>query len=107
MKDYDGKVTTEEVASAAIYLKDTLGKEGLLELISNQKGNGKWLNGSANKKCGAWNCRRRTRQRTSKFSFVHPLLASSVLGKSQTILCHMFFSYFWNYHFRRSPCTYY
>ncbi|MFS7933260.1 putative EF-hand domain-containing protein [Helianthus anomalus] len=44
-RDYDGKVTTEEVASAAIYLKDTLGKEGLLELISNRKGNGKWLNG--------------------------------------------------------------
>ncbi|KAK1426414.1 hypothetical protein QVD17_15085 [Tagetes erecta] len=34
-KDYDGKVTPEEVASAAIYLKDTLGKEGVLELISN------------------------------------------------------------------------
>ncbi|KAJ0793401.1 putative EF-hand domain, letm1 ribosome-binding domain-containing protein [Helianthus annuus] len=34
-RDYDGKVTPEEVASAAIYLKDTLGKEGVLELISN------------------------------------------------------------------------
>ncbi|KAK6231991.1 hypothetical protein SCA6_002064 [Theobroma cacao] len=27
-RDYDGKVTPEEVASAAMYLKDTLGKEG-------------------------------------------------------------------------------
>ncbi|KAK7394631.1 hypothetical protein VNO78_15164 [Psophocarpus tetragonolobus] len=34
-RDYDGKVTTEEVVSAAIYLKDTLGKEGIHELISN------------------------------------------------------------------------
>ncbi|XP_076900806.1 uncharacterized protein LOC143555056 isoform X2 [Bidens hawaiensis] len=34
-RDYDGKVTPEEVASAAIYLKDTLGKEGVLELVSN------------------------------------------------------------------------
>ncbi|KAL8241278.1 hypothetical protein R6Q59_014633 [Mikania micrantha] len=33
--DYDGKVTPEEVASAAMYLKDTLGKEGLEELINN------------------------------------------------------------------------
>lgn len=34
-KDYDGKVTPEEVASAAMYLKDTLGKDGIKELISN------------------------------------------------------------------------
>ncbi|KAL8204560.1 hypothetical protein R6Q57_010183 [Mikania cordata] len=34
-RDYDGKVTPEEVASAANYLKDTLGKEGVMELISN------------------------------------------------------------------------
>ncbi|KAF5799192.1 putative EF-hand domain, letm1 ribosome-binding domain-containing protein [Helianthus annuus] len=34
-RDYDGKVTPEEVASAAMYLKDTLGKEGLQELINN------------------------------------------------------------------------
>ncbi|MFS7957316.1 putative EF-hand domain, letm1 ribosome-binding domain-containing protein [Helianthus anomalus] len=34
-RDYDGKVTPEEVASAAMYLKDTLGKEGLQELIDN------------------------------------------------------------------------
>lgn len=34
-RDYDGKVTPEEVASAAIYLKDTLGKEGIQELISS------------------------------------------------------------------------
>ncbi|XP_024983218.1 LETM1 domain-containing protein LETM2, mitochondrial-like isoform X2 [Cynara cardunculus var. scolymus] len=34
-RDYDGKVTPEEVASAAMYLKDTLGKEGVQELISN------------------------------------------------------------------------
>ncbi|XP_024030213.1 mitochondrial proton/calcium exchanger protein [Morus notabilis] len=34
-RDYDGKVTPEEVASAAIYLKDTLGKEGIDELINN------------------------------------------------------------------------
>ncbi|CAA0814506.1 LETM1-like protein [Striga hermonthica] len=32
-RDYDGKVTPEEVASAAIYLKDTLDKEGIQELI--------------------------------------------------------------------------
>ncbi|XP_039034821.1 mitochondrial proton/calcium exchanger protein-like [Hibiscus syriacus] len=34
-RDYDGKVTPEEVAHAAMYLKDTLGKKGLQELISN------------------------------------------------------------------------
>ncbi|GLT55574.1 hypothetical protein SLA2020_286850 [Shorea laevis] len=34
-RDYDGKVTPEEVASAAMYLKDALGKEGVQELISN------------------------------------------------------------------------
>ncbi|KAK9997808.1 hypothetical protein SO802_017411 [Lithocarpus litseifolius] len=34
-RDYDGKVTPEEVASAAAYLKDTLDKEGIQELISN------------------------------------------------------------------------
>nr|APR63750.1 calcium-binding EF hand family protein [Populus tomentosa] len=34
-RDYDGKVTPEEVASAAMYLKDHLGKEGIQELISN------------------------------------------------------------------------
>ncbi|KAL4325202.1 hypothetical protein GQ457_11G005610 [Hibiscus cannabinus] len=34
-RDYDGKVTPEEVANAAMYLKDTLGKEGIQELINN------------------------------------------------------------------------
>ncbi|XP_075096946.1 uncharacterized protein LOC107791289 [Nicotiana tabacum] len=34
-RDYDGKVTPEELAAAANYLKDTLGKEGVQELISN------------------------------------------------------------------------
>ncbi|AQK72492.1 mitochondrial proton/calcium exchanger protein [Zea mays] len=34
-KDHDGKVTPEEVAAAAAYLKDTIGKEGVQELISN------------------------------------------------------------------------
>ena len=34
-RDYDGKVTPEEVASAAAYLKDTLAKEGIQELIAN------------------------------------------------------------------------
>ncbi|KAG8641545.1 hypothetical protein MANES_12G000200v8 [Manihot esculenta] len=34
-RDYDGKVTPEEVASAAMYLKDHLGKEGIQDLISN------------------------------------------------------------------------
>ncbi|KAK7340401.1 hypothetical protein VNO77_21103 [Canavalia gladiata] len=34
-RDYDGKVTPEEVVSAAMYLKDTLGKEGIHELIRN------------------------------------------------------------------------
>ncbi|CAK9134611.1 unnamed protein product [Ilex paraguariensis] len=33
-RDYDGKVTPEEVASAAIYLKDTLDKEGVQKLIT-------------------------------------------------------------------------
>nr|POE91298.1 hypothetical protein CFP56_60966 [Quercus suber] len=44
-RDYDGKVTPEEVASAAMYLKDTLGKEGVQELISNlsKDGDGKIL----------------------------------------------------------------
>ncbi|KAJ4958783.1 hypothetical protein NE237_025894 [Protea cynaroides] len=34
-RDYDGKVTPEEVAAAAMYLKDTIDKEGIQELISN------------------------------------------------------------------------
>ncbi|CAH9104543.1 unnamed protein product [Cuscuta europaea] len=34
-RDHDGKVTTEEVASAANYLKDTLAKDGIQQLISN------------------------------------------------------------------------
>lgn len=34
-RDYDGKVTPDEIASAAMYLKDTLGKEGIKELISS------------------------------------------------------------------------
>jgi len=34
-RDYDGKVTHEEVASAAMYLKNTLGKEGVQELVNN------------------------------------------------------------------------
>ncbi|KAF8693731.1 hypothetical protein HU200_039149 [Digitaria exilis] len=34
-RDHDGKVTPEEVAAAAAYLKDTIGKEGVQELISN------------------------------------------------------------------------
>ena len=34
-RDHDGKVTPEEVATAAMYLKDTLGKESVQELISN------------------------------------------------------------------------
>ncbi|CAK9141801.1 unnamed protein product [Ilex paraguariensis] len=34
-RDYDGKVTPEEVAAAAVYLKDTLSKEGVHELINN------------------------------------------------------------------------
>ncbi|KAL3833944.1 hypothetical protein ACJIZ3_008680 [Penstemon smallii] len=33
-RDYDGKVTPEEVASAAMYLKDTLDKDGIQELVS-------------------------------------------------------------------------
>uniref|UniRef100_A0A0E0DFQ0 Mitochondrial proton/calcium exchanger protein n=1 Tax=Oryza meridionalis TaxID=40149 RepID=A0A0E0DFQ0_9ORYZ len=33
--DRDGKVTPDEVAAAANYLKDTIGKEGVQELISN------------------------------------------------------------------------
>ena len=43
-RDYDGKVTPEEVASATMYLKDTLGKEGVQELISNlSKDGGQFL----------------------------------------------------------------
>ncbi|PON46709.1 Parvalbumin [Parasponia andersonii] len=34
-RDFDGKVTPEEVAGAAMYLKNTLGKEGVQELISS------------------------------------------------------------------------
>lgn len=34
-RDYDGKVAPEEVAAAALYLKKTIGKEGVQELISN------------------------------------------------------------------------
>ncbi|ONM16293.1 LETM1-like protein [Zea mays] len=34
-RDCDGKVTPEEVAAAANYLKDTIGAEGVQELISN------------------------------------------------------------------------
>ncbi|XP_078447083.1 uncharacterized protein LOC144715987 [Wolffia australiana] len=34
-RDHDGKVTPEEVAAAAMYLKDTLDKDGIQELISN------------------------------------------------------------------------
>lgn len=34
-RDHDGKVTPEEVAAAALYLKNTLDKEGIQELISN------------------------------------------------------------------------
>ncbi|KAM7280554.1 hypothetical protein ACFE04_007688 [Oxalis oulophora] len=34
-RDYDGKVTPEEMAGAATYLKDALGREGVQELISN------------------------------------------------------------------------
>ncbi|KAJ0972981.1 hypothetical protein J5N97_020940 [Dioscorea zingiberensis] len=33
-RDHDGKVTPEEVAAAANYLKDTIGSEGIQELIS-------------------------------------------------------------------------
>nr|GEU74295.1 mitochondrial proton/calcium exchanger protein-like [Tanacetum cinerariifolium] len=33
-KDYDGKVTSEELASATAYLKDAMAKEGIIELIS-------------------------------------------------------------------------
>uniref|UniRef100_A0A803M5M1 Mitochondrial proton/calcium exchanger protein n=1 Tax=Chenopodium quinoa TaxID=63459 RepID=A0A803M5M1_CHEQI len=34
-RDFDGKVTPEEVAAAAMYLKHRFGKEGVEELISN------------------------------------------------------------------------
>ncbi|XP_048439915.1 mitochondrial proton/calcium exchanger protein-like [Pyrus x bretschneideri] len=34
-RDFDGKVTPEEVAAAVNYLKNTLGKEGVEELIGN------------------------------------------------------------------------
>lgn len=34
-RDRDGKVTADEVAAAAMYLKDTLANEGLQQLISS------------------------------------------------------------------------
>ncbi|KAK8556486.1 hypothetical protein V6N13_064518 [Hibiscus sabdariffa] len=34
-RDHDGKVTPEEVAAVAQYLKNTLAKEGVQELICN------------------------------------------------------------------------
>ncbi|KAK1321797.1 hypothetical protein QJS10_CPA03g01751 [Acorus calamus] len=34
-RDHDGKVTPEEVAAAAAYLKDTIDKDGIQDLISN------------------------------------------------------------------------
>uniref|UniRef100_A0A0D6R0M2 Mitochondrial proton/calcium exchanger protein n=1 Tax=Araucaria cunninghamii TaxID=56994 RepID=A0A0D6R0M2_ARACU len=34
-RDYDGKVTPEELASAAMYLKDTLGQKPVQDLVSN------------------------------------------------------------------------
>lgn len=34
-RDYDGKVTPEEVAAAAMFLKDSLDRESVHELISN------------------------------------------------------------------------
>jgi len=34
-RDYDGKVTPDEVAAAALYLKDTLGQEPVQDLVSN------------------------------------------------------------------------
>ncbi|KAJ8774833.1 hypothetical protein K2173_017279 [Erythroxylum novogranatense] len=44
-RDFDGKVTPEEVAAAAMYLKNTLGREGVQELISSlsKDGDGKIL----------------------------------------------------------------
>lgn len=44
-RDFDGKVTPEEVAAAAMYLKHTLDEEGIEELISNlsKDGDGKIL----------------------------------------------------------------
>lgn len=42
-------MTPEEVASAAAYLKDTLDKEGIQELISNlSKDKGQWFLSSDN-----------------------------------------------------------
>jgi Ca2+-binding EF-hand superfamily protein len=35
VRDYDGKVTAEEVAAAAMFLKDSLDKESVHELLSN------------------------------------------------------------------------
>lgn len=34
-RDYDGKVTPEEVAAAAVFLKDSLDKESVHELIAS------------------------------------------------------------------------
>jgi len=34
-RDRDGKVTPDEVAAAAMYLKDTLANDGLQQLISS------------------------------------------------------------------------
>ena len=35
IRDSDGKVTPEEVAAAAMFVKDTLGREPVQELIRN------------------------------------------------------------------------
>ena len=35
IRDADGKVTPEEVAAAAMFVKDTLGREPVQELIRN------------------------------------------------------------------------
>ena len=42
-RDYDGKVTPEEVASAAAYLKDTLDKDGIQDLISKLSKDRGWF----------------------------------------------------------------
>jgi len=34
-RDYDGKVTPEEVGAAAVFLKDSLDKQSVHELIAN------------------------------------------------------------------------
>ena len=42
-RDHDGKVIPEEVATTTVYLKDTIGKEAVQEIIINLSKNRDWF----------------------------------------------------------------